>query len=140
MRQLSADHLEALRLTPMSARPGVYARLTLDPSGHGDDADNCPVWCDAPGCNAVVPLCRAYSPAVVVIRYAGQGVQALGCNDPSSDSGQHFGCSPEHAEAAMLYCWQTHIKPAHLQRLGRLNAWADTALPAADETTRKEAP
>lgn len=74
--------------------------------GHADD-ETLLIQCEAPGCTVSVPVAAVYSLAVVY-RMPGRGVPAFQCAEE-----QHFGCSHEHARAAMLVCLDEHIEPAH---------------------------
>ena len=99
-------HDEALRLlllTPMSARPVSYARLT------GDDGDGCPVQCGDPACCAIIPLATSES-AISAHRYTA-GLAPVLCGHPTADSGQHFACSIDHLTNALDACWRDHIRP-----------------------------
>lgn len=70
------------------------------------------VQCEAPGCSASVPVAEVYSLALIY-RMPGRGIPAFQCADE-----QHFGCTHDHAVAAMQACLTRHIEPAHREMRG----------------------
>ena len=84
---------------PMPHAGQLAAALGLDPSTAVG------VRCEADGCNAVVPLGAAFS---IYAEYRVQGGAYASCVCPHRE--QHFGCSHEHALAALLDCVQNHQK------------------------------
>lgn len=121
---LSGDHVSVLLRLPMAHRPTVYAGLT------GDDGDGCPVVCSAPGCGTVLPL-RAAHGGRIEHNYTAGILPASRCAHPLADSGQHFACSLDHLRAALIACWDSHLRPAVDANMTALATWqARQALPA----------
>lgn len=77
-------------------------------AGHLDD-EQVMIACEAPGCERSVLAAEVYSLALVY-RIPGRGVPAFQCSEE-----QHFGCSHEHAVAAVAACLRNHIEPALVQ-------------------------
>lgn len=97
--QIVADlpgHLAAGSI-PMPHAGQIATALGLDPSTAVG------VRCEATGCNALVPLGSAYS---IYAEYRVQGGTYASCVCPHAE--QHFGCSHEHALAALLDCIHNH--------------------------------
>lgn len=72
--------------------------------------------CEAPGCNARVPLPQVYSLAAVYRCYPGAIPGRYQCRDE-----QHWTCSHEHALIALEQCAREHvtrdvIEPARSER------------------------
>lgn len=89
------------QLTP---RAGCAAAHAL-----GGDPDAVPVPCEVPGCGVVKPHGQMFSMWVVY------GMPGLGMPPYHCPSIQHYGCSHEHAKAALLACLNSHIESgAHL--------------------------
>lgn len=77
-------------------------------------------------CGTQTPASQTYSLAVIY-RMPGPGIAGFQC--PTE---QHFGCSHEHAEQAMLACLEEHIKPIHSALTQHVQRLQHASLPAED--------
>ena len=70
----------------------------------GADPDAVPIPCEAPGCTAVRPHGEMFS-MWVVYGMPGPGKAPYYCARE-----QHYGCTHDHAKAALLACLEGHIE------------------------------
>lgn len=88
---MTSDDLTVLQ------RQRIAAALRQDPSA-------IPVKCEAPGCATVKPLGQMFS-LLIWYPMPGPGKAPYMCAHE-----QHYGCSHEHARAAVLACLDSHIE------------------------------
>jgi hypothetical protein len=90
-----------------------------------DDPSQQPRTCEV--CGTIQPQARMYSVALVYRHIP--GVTAFQCG-----AEQHWGCSADHAEQAMMACYQQHIRPAlaALEQQRDARAPAPTPAPASE--------
>lgn len=68
------------------------------------DPDAVPIPCEADGCDTVKPRGQMYSIKLTYM-LPGAGIPAFECG-----AGQHYGCTPEHAESAAAACLSEHMR------------------------------
>lgn len=71
--------------------------------------------CEKEGCNNIFIAGYGYSCAVSWLVTGHAKVPGFMC--PKAEGGQHWGCSPQHALHAMLFCIYNHMNTGNLGRI-----------------------